>query len=125
MSCPIPRTRSTPPRSASSFRAGRTSAPWAPDYVLESILQASRNVAPDYESFLLQTTDGQTRMVFELMERGGTHTYVGLDGKPFEIKIEQIVSREQLPVSIMPEGLVARFTDEEIRDLVAFLESQK
>ena len=97
----------------------------APDYVLESIVQPSRNVAPDYESFLLQTTDGQTRTVFELMERGGTHTYVGFDGKPFEIKIEQIVSRNRLPVSIMPEGLVARFTDEEFRDLVAFLESQK
>jgi putative heme-binding domain-containing protein len=100
------------------------SAPEA-DYVLESLLQPSRNVAPQYESFSLETTDGQTRVVFQLMERGGSHTYVGLDGKPFEIKIEDIVKREHLPVSIMPEGLVARLTDEEVRDLVAFLKSRK
>ena len=96
-----------------------------PNYILESILQPSRNVAPRYECFLLQTIDGQTRTVFQLMERGGNHTYVGLDGKPFEVKIEDIIKRDRLPVSIMPEGLVGRLTDEEVRDLVAFLKSKK
>ena len=95
-----------------------------PDYVLESILQPSRNVAPRYESYLLVTADGQARTVFQLMERGGNHTYVGLDGKPFDVKIDDIIKREPLPVSIMPEGLVARLTDEEVRDLVAFLKSK-
>lgn len=97
----------------------------SPDYILESILQPSRNVAPRYECFSLQTTDGQTRVVFQLMERGGTHTYVGLDGRPFEIKIEEFVKREKLQMSIMPEGLLGRLTDEESRDLLAFLKSRK
>lgn len=96
-----------------------------PNYVLESLLQPSRNLAPRYESFFLQTTDGQTRTVFQLMERGGTHSYVGLDGKPFEVRIEEILKRDRLPVSIMPEGLIARFRDDELRDLVAWLESRK
>jgi putative membrane-bound dehydrogenase-like protein len=96
----------------------------SPDYVLESILQPSRNVAPRYECYSLQTVDGQTRVAFELIERGGTHTYVGLDGRPFEIKIEDIVKRERLQVSIMPEGLLGRMTDEEARDLLAFLKSR-
>ncbi len=96
----------------------------SPDYILESILQPSRNVAPRYECFSLQTVDGQTRVVFQLIERGGTHTYVGLDGRPFEIKIEEIVRRDRLQVSIMPEGLMARLKDEEARDLVAFLKSR-
>lgn len=96
-----------------------------PNYVLESLLQPSRNLAPRYESFFLQTTGGQTRTVFQLMERGGTHTYVGLDGKPFEVRIEEILKRDRLPVSIMPEGIVARFRDDELRDLVAWLESRK
>ena len=97
----------------------------SPDYILQSILQPSRNIAPRYESFSLKTIDGQTRVVFELMERGGTHTYVGMDGKPFDVKIEEIVKRESLQVSIMPEGLVGRLTDEEARDLVAFLRTRK
>lgn len=97
----------------------------APDYVLESLLQPSRNLAPGFESYVLETTDGQTRTAFQLMERGGTHTYVGLDGKPFEVRIEEILKRLRLPVSIMPEGLVTRFHDEELRDLVAWLESKR
>ncbi|MEQ1853902.1 MAG: hypothetical protein ABMA01_20210, partial [Chthoniobacteraceae bacterium] len=31
----------------------------------------------------------------------------------FEVKIEDIIKRERLPVSIMPEGLVTRLSDEE------------
>jgi putative heme-binding domain-containing protein len=95
------------------------------DYILESLLQPSRNVAPQFECFMLTTSDGQVRTAFQLIERGGNHTYIGLDGKSFEVKIEEIVKRERLPVSIMPEGLVNRLTDEEIRDLVAYLKKQK
>ncbi len=97
----------------------------SPDYILESILQPSRNVAPRYDSYSLQTTDGQTRVVFELMERGETHTYVGFDGRPFEIKIEDIVRRDRLQNSIMPEGLMGKLTDEETRDLLVFLKAKK
>lgn len=92
--------------------------------ILESILQPSRNVAPQFESYLLQTSDGQTRTVFPLMERGGSHTYIGLDGVSISVKIEDIIKRERLPVSIMPEGLVQRLTDSQIRDLLAFLMAQ-
>lgn len=92
--------------------------------ILESVLQPSRNVAPQFESYFLQTADGQARTVFQLMERGGNHTYIGLDGATFDVKIEDIIKRERLPVSIMPEGLVQKLTDEQIRDLLAFLFAQ-
>lgn len=95
------------------------------DYILESLLQPSRNVAPQFECFMLATADGHVRTAFQLMERGGNHTYVGLDGKTFEVKIEDIVKRERFPVSIMPEGLVNRLSDEEVRDLVEYLQQQK
>ncbi len=94
-----------------------------PNYLLESLLQPSRNIAPQYQTFLIKTSDGQTRAAFELNERGGTHTYIDLAGKTFEVKIDDIISRTTLPVSIMPEGLVSKLTDEEVRDLLAFLRS--
>ena len=94
-----------------------------PNYLMESLLQPSRNIAPQYQTFLVKTSDGQTRAAFELNERGGTHTYIDLAGKTFEVKIDDIVSRTTLPVSIMPEGLVSKLTDEEVRDLVAYLRS--
>ncbi|MBX7208176.1 MAG: c-type cytochrome [Verrucomicrobiaceae bacterium] len=95
------------------------------DYILESLLQPNRNVAPQWETFVITTADGQTRTGFELTERGGTHLYADLTGKTFEIKIDDIVKRERLPTSIMPEGLVTKLTDEELRDLVAFLSQRK
>ncbi|MDB6137823.1 MAG: rane-bound dehydrogenase domain protein [Verrucomicrobiaceae bacterium] len=94
-----------------------------PDYLLESLLQPSLNVAPQYQTFLIKTSDGQSRAAFELNERGDTHTYSDLAGQTFEVKIGDIISRTILPVSIMPEGLVNKLTDEEVRDLVAFLRS--
>ncbi len=94
-------------------------------YILESLLQPSRNVAPQFESYVLTTVDGQTRTVFQLAERGGNHTYVSLDGHTFEVKIEDIMKRDHYPLSIMPEGLVFRLTDAEVRDLVAWLGAQK
>lgn len=96
-----------------------------PDYILESILQPSLSVAPQYEAFLLTTIDGQTRLAFELAEHGDRHTYIGIERKPFDVQMGDIVKRERLPMSIMPEGLVGNLTDEEIRDLIAFLKSRK
>lgn len=94
-------------------------------YLIESLLQPNRNVAPHFEAFMLTTKDGRSATAFRLLERGGTHTYVDIVGNQFEVKIEDIVSRVPLPMSIMPEGLVSKLTDAEVRDLVAYLRSIK
>lgn len=96
-----------------------------PAYILESILQPNRNVAPQFEAFMLTTGDGQTRLAFLLMEHDATHTYVGLDGKTFDVRMDTVQKRELFPMSIMPEGLLLRLTDVEVRDLMAFLVAQK
>lgn len=91
-------------------------------YLLESLLQPSRNVAPQFEAFMLSTADGQGRIAFRLIERGGTHTYVDIAGKQFNVKIEDIIARVPMPVSIMPEGMVNKLTDAEVRDLIVYLQ---
>ena len=96
-----------------------------PTYLIESLLQPNRNVAPQFEAFMLTTKDGRAATAFRLLERGGTHTYVDIVGNQFDVKIEDIISRVPLPVSIMPEGLVSKLTDAEVRDLVAYLRSIK
>lgn len=92
--------------------------------IVESLLQPSANVAPQYESFSITLKGSAPQVVFELGEHGGNHRYIDLAGKIFDVKIEDLVKRERLPVSIMPEGLVMRLTDAEVRDLVVFLASQ-
>jgi putative heme-binding domain-containing protein len=76
---------------------------------------------PQWETFVISTSDGKSRTGFQMAERGSVHTYADLTGQTFEIKIDDIVKRERLPISIMPEGLVNNLTDEEIRDLIAYL----
>ncbi len=94
-------------------------------YILESILKPNRNLAPQWETFQITTTDGQSRTAFQIAERGGNHVYADLTGQTFDVKIDDIVNRERLTTSIMPEGLVSKLTDEELRDLLAFLSSAK
>lgn len=93
----------------------------APDYALTSLLQPNANVSPQFESYAITTADGQSRTAFQLNERGSTHTYIDLTGKTFDVDIKDIVSRLHLPISIMPEGIVTRLTDAEVRDLMAYL----
>jgi putative heme-binding domain-containing protein len=93
----------------------------APDYALTSLLQPNANVSPQFESYSITTADGQSRTAFQLNERGSTHTYIDLTGKTFDVDIKDIVNRLHLPVSIMPEGIVSRLTDAEVRDLMAYL----
>jgi putative heme-binding domain-containing protein len=92
-----------------------------PDYILESVLQPSRNVAPQWETFVITTSDGQTRTAFQMGERGSRQLYADVTGKAFEVPSETVVKKQRLPISIMPEGLLTKLTDEEIRDLIAFL----
>jgi putative membrane-bound dehydrogenase-like protein len=94
-----------------------------PHYALLSLLQPNANVAPQYESYTVVTKDGQSRVAFQLTERGGDHSYADLSGAVFQVKIDDLVSRTALPSSIMPPGLVSRLTDSEVRDLIGYLES--
>lgn len=89
--------------------------------VLASILQPSGNVAPQYECFQIETTDKQALTLFRVGEKGGRGFYLDLKGNEIELKIEEIAKRERIPVSIMPEGIVNRLTDREVRDLVYFV----
>jgi putative heme-binding domain-containing protein len=41
--------------------------------------------------------------------------------KPLELKAKEIVERKKLPTSIMPKGLLDKFTREEILDLLAYV----
>jgi putative heme-binding domain-containing protein len=94
-----------------------------PDYALESLLQPSRNVAPQFESFMITTRDGQALMGFEINDVGDSLNFINIIGETFSVKFDDIVSRTVLPTSIMPEGMVSKLTDAEVRDLLAFLQS--
>lgn len=94
-------------------------------YLLGNILEPSSEIQDDYKMVVITTQDGRTYSgnVVAENDRQVTMRIVGQD----EVQISQadIQSREVTPKSMMPEGLLQYLTDEEILDLVAFLQTKE
>jgi putative membrane-bound dehydrogenase-like protein len=93
--------------------------------LIASILQPSREMAPQFAPWQIETTDGRVLQGMYLDEEvDGTVIYANVRGERFKVHPRDVESRTQQKQSIMPEGLVDRLTDQELRDLLAYLEQQ-
>jgi putative heme-binding domain-containing protein len=100
---------------------GRTERKW----IVESILQPSAVVAPHYQAWTIETTDSRTRTGLLV----GTHldksVYIDEKGNRFEVLAGEVADIRAAKQSIMPDGLLDVLTDQEIRDLIAYLSARK
>ncbi len=94
-------------------------------HILESILQPSNTVAPHYVAWHLETADGKVRNGMLLHTHLDEYTYLDAKGDRFKVKTGDLVEQRPLAISIMPDGLVDRMTDQEVRDLLAYLQSRR
>jgi putative heme-binding domain-containing protein len=93
--------------------------------IIASILEPSREIAPDYQPWVLVTTDGKSYTGL-LGIRGGVsekEEYIDDAGKTFTLHASDIESRQASTKSIMPDNLQATLTVDDLRDLVTFLAS--
>jgi putative membrane-bound dehydrogenase-like protein len=96
---------------------GRTERKW----IVESIIQPSAAVAPNYQAWQVRTHDGRTRtglLVGTYLDRS---VYIDEKGNQFEVLAVDVADILAAKNSIMPDGLLDGLTDQEIRDLVAYL----
>jgi putative membrane-bound dehydrogenase-like protein len=100
---------------------GRTDRRW----IVESILQPSAVVAPHYQPWKVDTLDGRSRTGLLVRTYLDECTYIDAKGDPFKVTAAEVVEATPTRGSIMPDGLVDTLTDQEIRDLVAYLASRK
>lgn len=91
--------------------------------ILRSILEPSREVAPQYYPSQVKLKDG-TEFVGIMLRSSNTEVFRDLTGKERSFPQTDIVKRTELKTSIMPQGLAVSLTDEELRDLLAFLTVQ-
>jgi putative heme-binding domain-containing protein len=89
--------------------------------LLESILQPSREIAPQFIPWVVVTTSGQTFTGFTLTKGRERERYMDATGKEVEIAKSEIDSVQQTTVSLMPAGLHQTLTIQELRDLLSFL----
>jgi putative heme-binding domain-containing protein len=94
-------------------------------HLIESILEPSRVVAPEFRNMSVRLRDGQELTGVRVAESETGLTLGDAQGQLHNLKKEQIEEQRSLELSIMPEGLENALTDEEFVDLVAFLAEQK
>ena len=88
--------------------------------MLQSILEPSRDVAPQFFPTQLKLKDG-TDFTGILLRSSNVDVFRDLTGQERVFKPEDIQLRVELKTSLMPAGLPSAITDEELRDLLAFL----
>jgi putative membrane-bound dehydrogenase-like protein len=93
--------------------------------LIQSILQPSKEIAPQFAQWEIVTHDGKIHKGMYFGEEvDGTVIYADEKGQKLKIHPRDVESRTQQKTSIMPDGLVYRLTDQELRDLLAYLGSK-
>jgi putative heme-binding domain-containing protein len=94
--------------------------------IVEAILWPSKAISDQYDVMMIQTTDGQSMAGFVVREEGDKLVMRTADtvGRTFEVPKGKVKNRQKSPVSMMPEGLVDEFSQEQIASLIRFLQSE-
>jgi putative membrane-bound dehydrogenase-like protein len=90
------------------------------DYILENVLDPSSLVPREYKVNVFQLADGRIVQGIVIQETPQVLT-VQTPNQPVHLPVGDIDARKESPVSLMPEGLFAQLSPDEIRDLVAYL----
>lgn len=88
--------------------------------ILQSIVEPNRNVAPQYFATYLELENGST-FTGILLRSAGYEVYRNSVGDEVTFQKNEIAERRILRSSLMPQGLHATLSDEELRDVLAFL----
>jgi putative membrane-bound dehydrogenase-like protein len=92
-------------------------------FLLENILDPNAVVGGDYQLTIFTMKDGR---VVSGLPRGDNENAVRVAMIGAEEQLlpkADIAKREAVPVSMMPEGILAPLKDEQVRDLIAYLQS--
>lgn len=94
------------------------------DYLLENIIDPSASVGADFRAVLFSVDDGRilSGVVREQSERTVT---IQTAQELITLERDQILESKPTPTSLMPDGLLQNLTDEQIRQLIAYLGSSE
>ena len=93
--------------------------------LMEAIIEPSKIISDQYGSFTVTLKDGESHTGLVSRHEGKVTVHTSdHTAKPIEVPESQVKSVQQVPVSQMPPGLVYALSEDELRDLVAYLMSQ-
>jgi putative heme-binding domain-containing protein len=94
-------------------------------YLIESVLEPSRTVAPEFQAVTVVLTSGRVVTGVKVQETDDTLTLGDAKGERQVLRKADIEEQQPQAASIMPEGLEKLLTADEFVDLIAFLASLK
>jgi putative heme-binding domain-containing protein len=95
------------------------------DGLLKSIVSPSDGISFGYEGWNIKMKDGSELMGI-ISSKTNTEIEVSMPGGAVQkVKASSVKSMEQMKTSIMPAGLTAGMSTQELADLLGYLESRK
>jgi putative membrane-bound dehydrogenase-like protein len=94
---------------------------WNPEQVLINILDPNREVAPNFFGYTVETSDGRTLDGLIAAESAASLTLKRADELTDTVLRRDIAQISGTGLSLMPEGLEAAISLEQMADLIAFL----
>ncbi len=92
------------------------------DYILQNIVDPNAVIPNDYRAWSVETTDERS-ITGILKQQNDTSVTLVTANESLVIPRNEIRSLKESQLSMMPEGLLQTFNDQEIRDLVYYLRS--
>jgi putative membrane-bound dehydrogenase-like protein len=92
-------------------------------YLATHIVDPSLHVRPEFQTYSILTKDGRLLTALILAEDGDTLTLADRQGNKSTLNRQQIEELKPSPQSLMPEQLLDPLTDQQIRDLFAYLQA--
>jgi putative membrane-bound dehydrogenase-like protein len=93
--------------------------------LIESIVLPSATFAQSYDTFAVTLRDGEELTGIRVRQPDDSFVLRDAGGGETRLDPRLVKSTERLQVSLMPEGLLAALSREEIRDLLAYLQNLK
>jgi putative membrane-bound dehydrogenase-like protein len=90
-------------------------------YWIENVVDPSAVIREEYLTFVVQTKDGRTLTGIIAEQDRQAVTLRDQEGRTKKISREQIDDLRASPVSLMPEDQLKALTDQQVRDLFAYL----
>jgi putative heme-binding domain-containing protein len=95
------------------------------DQIAESILKPSASISQGFATVLVTKKDKSTLVGFVSAESADGIEVRDITGQVHAVKAADIAGRQELPMSMMPEGLANALTIEQFASLLAYLQGMK
>ncbi|MEM7234829.1 MAG: dehydrogenase, partial [Planctomycetota bacterium] len=94
------------------------------DYILENLVDPSAAIGKDYRLTTVVTNTGRVLSGIVKAKSGGRLT-LDTETERTILPISKVLSITEEKASMMPEGLLKNLSNEDIRDLIAYLATSK